>query len=368
MAPIKGDDGLSMIPIPAPGTFGALGDSNRNFGVVGISSGPAGVFGASNHLTGSGVFGRGINTGGTGVTGEGRSAGVQGTSDLAGVFGVATSNLGEGVRGASFVGGNGVVGVSNSAIGVLGSGDPGSAARGVFGNAPNGVGVEARSTNFVGLYAHGRNVAAVTHNDSGVPNGNQVELSRPDWAGVFQGPVWVWGYLRKSGGGFFIDHPDDPANKYLEHSFVESPERKNVYDGIAVLNKKGEAQVELPKWFATLNRDFRYQLTSLGQHAPVYIAQEIEGNRFRIAGGSPGLKVSWQVTGIRQDPWAKANPLAAEQDKPKAERGTYLAPALYDQPQEKSLGRAYVQEPEPVAEEVLERARERRPGAAEGQP
>ena len=51
-----------------------------------------------------------------------------------------------------------------------------------------------------------------------------------------------------------------------------------------------------------LNRDFRYHLTGLG--APglnLYVAAEVPGNRFKIAGRGSGAKVSWQVTGIRQD-------------------------------------------------------------------
>ena len=123
-------------------------------------------------------------------------------------------------------------------------------------------------------------------------------MATSGWAGDFRGSVFVSGGLFKGGGGFLIDHPLDPANKYLHHSFVESPDRKNVYDGIAVLDGQGEAVVELPAWFSVLNRDFRYQLTCLGGYAPVFVAEEIEGNRFCIGGGSPGLKVSWLVTSI----------------------------------------------------------------------
>jgi hypothetical protein len=170
-------------------------------------------------------------------------------------------------------------------------------------------------------------------------------LSTPSWAGEFNGGVFVLGRLAKSGGGFLIDHPLDPANKYLHHSFVESPDRKNVYDGIAVLSGEGEAVVELPEWFSTLNRDFRYQLTCIGGHAPVFVAQEIENNRFCIAGGSLGLKVSWQVTGIRQDPWANANLVPPEQDKPAAEIGSFLHPELYGQPEEKSRQRVLHSQP-----------------------
>jgi hypothetical protein len=50
-------------------------------------------------------------------------------------------------------------------------------------------------------------------------------------------------------------------------------------------------------------KDFRYQLTCIGGSALVYISEEIKNNRFAIAGGKQGLKVSWQVTGIRKDPY-----------------------------------------------------------------
>src|SRR5439155_22785461 len=100
-----------------------------------------------------------------------------------------------------------------------------------------------------------------------------------------------------------IDHPLDPTNKYLNHSAVESSDMKDIYDGVAVLDAKGEAVVEMPNWFEALNKDFRYQLTCIGSFAQVYIAEEIHNNRFKIAGGKPGMKVSWQVTGTRHDPY-----------------------------------------------------------------
>ncbi|MCK4597432.1 hypothetical protein KAU04_05305, partial [bacterium] len=119
-------------------------------------------------------------------------------------------------------------------------------------------------------------------------------------AGYFSGNVTVTGTLSKGGGSFKIDHPLDPANKYLYHSFVESPDMKNLYDGVVNLDNDGAAWVELPEWFEALNKDFRYQLTPIGAPGPnLYIAQEIQNNRFQIAGGPLGMKVSWQVTGIR---------------------------------------------------------------------
>lgn len=115
---------------------------------------------------------------------------------------------------------------------------------------------------------------------------------------------------------FRIDDPLDPERKYLYHASVESPDMKNIYDGVVTLGAKGTAVVKLPAYFEALNKDFRYQLTSIGNSAPVYVAREIKNNRFVIAGGRPGLKVSWQVTGIRHDAYANAHRMLVEQEKP----------------------------------------------------
>ena len=132
-------------------------------------------------------------------------------------------------------------------------------------------------------------------------------------------------FIHKLGGQFRIDHPLDPLHKYLQHSFVESPDMKNVYDGIAVLDKRGETWVTLPEWFQVLNSDFRYQLTSIGISSPgLYIAQEVSGNQFKIGGGKPGAKVSWQLTGIRQDDYARDHRIKVEEVKPVAQQGKRL--------------------------------------------
>lgn len=154
---------------------------------------------------------------------------------------------------------------------------------------------------------------------------------------IVQQNATVSGTLTKGGGSFVIDHPSEPADKYLRHSFVESPDMKNIYDGVAVLDAAGEAVVELPDWFGALNRDFRYQLTCIGGHAPVYVAEEVADGRFRIAGGRAGLKVSWQVTGIRQDAWANANRIVVEEDKPAHARGYYLHPEALGMPSGRSI-------------------------------
>jgi hypothetical protein len=141
------------------------------------------------------------------------------------------------------------------------------------------------------------------------------------------GTVNVVGTLTKGGGMFKIDHPLDPENKYLSHSFVESPDMKDIYDGVTRLDANGEVTVALPEWFEALNQDFRYQLTSVGKPSPgLYVAEEIHNHQFRISGGSAGAKVSWQVTGIRHDAFASAHRIVVEENKLLAERGTLLYP------------------------------------------
>ncbi len=151
------------------------------------------------------------------------------------------------------------------------------------------------------------------------------------------GDVNVYGTLTKSAGSFKIDHPLDPANKYLYHSFVESPDMKNIYDGTITTDARGDATVSLPDYFEALNENFRYQLTVIGQFAQAIIAREIQQNQFAIKTDKPNVKVSWQVTGIRQDAYANARRIPVEEDKPEKERGYYLHPSLFNEPPEKSV-------------------------------
>jgi len=141
------------------------------------------------------------------------------------------------------------------------------------------------------------------------------------------GNVHVVNNLTKGGGSFQIDHPLDPANKYLSHSFVESPDMMNIYNGNITTDSLGNATVLLPDWFEALNRDFRYQLTVIGEFSQAIIAREIKHNRFTIRTNRPHVKVSWQVTGIRHDAYANAHRIQVEEDKGD-KRGTYLHPEL----------------------------------------
>ena len=207
---------------------------------------------------------------------------------------------------------------------------------GVRGVNDQGHGVQGQSISGVGVEGTSRNIAMFAECTGGIGL----------WATTIGGPFAAWlagnvrviGALVKSGGGFAIDHPLDPENQYLNHSFVESGERKNLYDGVAVLDAKGSAEIALPAWFLALNRELRYQLTAIGAPAPdLHVAREVADGRFTIAGGAGRQKVSWQVTGIRDDEWARANPLDVEEAKARDDRGQYLHPELYGQGEERSV-------------------------------
>ncbi|MFI6448380.1 hypothetical protein [Kitasatospora sp. NPDC050543] len=146
------------------------------------------------------------------------------------------------------------------------------------------------------------------------------------------GDVTVKGRLIQLGGGSRIDHPLEPATKYLSHSFVESPRMTNIYDGTVVTDDRGEATVVLPGYFEALNGDFRYQLTPVGSLALAAVTEEIRENRFTIRTDRPAVTVCWQVTGVRHDPWADANRISGEEDKPEAEQHRYPYPQGHGQP------------------------------------
>jgi len=212
---------------------------------------------------------------------------------------------------------------------------PGSS--GVYGRSENTVGVDGNSNSGYGIQGVSQTslgVAGFSYDPNGVGvYGRNYGNNGDADAGRFTGNVAISGNLTKGGGAFKIDHPLDPANKYLYHSFVESPDMMNIYNGNIVLGADGAAIVILPAYFEALNMEFRYQLTAIGAPGPnLYIAEEIKDNHFKIAGGTPGMKVSWQVTGIRHDPYAEAHRIPVEEDKPPQEHGKYLYPKEYGQP------------------------------------
>ena len=269
---------------------------------------------------------------------------LEGNTNVSGALGVGTlavtnvAILGQGSGGTGA--GAGEIGQANPNNGLSGAGIVGW----------GGGGTNAGAAGLVGYGGNGRmsdGPGAVFHGGNTAPDGSGDGLDAyagSGLAGFFNGSVEVTGSISKGGGSFKIDHPLDPANKYLYHSFVESPDMKNIYDGVVVTDANGDALVPLPEWFETLNRDFRYQLTVVGQFAQAIVANKVANNRFSIKTDKPNVEVSWQVTGIRQDAWANAHRIPVEEQKNGRERGHYIHPELYGAPEEASI--AWARHPE----------------------
>lgn len=152
-----------------------------------------------------------------------------------------------------------------------------------------------------------------------------------------QGSAAISGNLSKGGGSFKIDHPLDPENKYLYHSFVESPDMMNVYNGNITTDANGLATVTLPDYFESLNKDFRYQLTVIGVFAQAIVFEKVKGNQFKIKTDKPNIEVSWQTTGVRQDAYANRNRIPTTVDKVGPEKGMYLYPEAFGVSEDKSI-------------------------------
>jgi len=187
-------------------------------------------------------------------------------------------------------------------------------------------------------------VFGIAQNTTGTPDyclgvvGNALGGSL-NYSGYFAGDVYVGGTLSKAGGTFKIDHPQDPENKYLVHSFVESPDMMNVYNGNITTDATGVATVELPAYFESLNKDFRYQLTVIsGDFAQAIVGQKVHDNKFVIKTNMPNIEVSWQVTGIRKDAWANAHRVQAEVEKESFNKGKYLDAKDLNKPASQQIG------------------------------
>ena len=315
-----GDGGIAIRAVTARNNSTAI-RSQAGTGFSGYYTGGKGLYVRSDSLYG-GEFTTDMLTG-SAVAVYGHFDGT-GNYDAKGVLGYSVPEEWYGIGGEFQGGFRGVWGrvssnASNSYYGVYGTvlGSGGGNRYGVSGFATGGSGTK------YGVY--GQASGAGTN------------------YGVYSvGNCHIQGTLTKSAGAFRIDHPLDPENKYLQHSFVESDEMKNVYDGVVFLDANGSATVTLPDWFDALNENFRYQLTSIGGYAPVFIESEVSNNSFTIAGGTSGMKISWQLTGVRKDAYALANPILLEVPKDAEDIGLYSHPEVYGKPKE--LGIDYVRE------------------------
>ncbi len=373
--------------------IGVIGVSGSQNGVYGLSTGTLGgtvgvATGTGNGIwgvaTGAGVagfFDGGVNGRGivvsTGSSGFGTStptgrlyvtqpatpvpaidtfAAITGYSYTAqgclkgGVFGNYNgSNYGTGVQGTGYNGvnnqdANTIFGVGNQDLGVYGSANT----AGVMGGSVGGIGVVGYNKNAsfaattgigntYGVYGNAQTVGGAT-----VPNVRYgvygfASGATTNYAGYFSGNVQITGSIAKGSGTFKIDHPTDPENKYLYHSFVESPDMMNIYNGNITTDANGYATVKLPAYFDALNKDFRYQLTVIGTFAQAIVSQEISNDQFVVQTNVPHVKVSWQVTGVRQDKYANAHRVQAEVEKEPEFKGRYLHAAEWGQPANKSI-------------------------------
>jgi hypothetical protein len=281
-----------------PIAIGVIGDATGSFS-YGLQ-GNAYPTNASENGFYRGVHGN-ASAAGASATNYGISGSASGSGNNAKNYGVYGSSYGQGVSSSNY---------------------------GVFGEAGNSFLSCSSCTNY-GVYG-----TTYTTNNS--------------FAGYFQGNVHVNGTLSKSSGTFKIDHPLDPLNKYLSHSFVESPDMMNIYNGNITTDQNGRATVSLPDYFEALNMDFRYQLTAIGEFTQVIVKEKISENQFVIATDKPNIEVSWQVTGVRNDAYAQKNRVVPEQDKPSSEKGKYLNADAFGLPREESLHTAKNKEPQKI--------------------
>ncbi len=352
----------------------ALATSGTNYGVLGQSTSPGGfgVHGTSQNI---GVYGFGTNTG---VSGTGRGSSqlgeilgpngvwgiwgdtVGGSGPSSGVLGTAANNYAgyftnQGTTSATIFIKNADTSVGDEVFDAYMAdvqtsaiiGDPGCSGNGLFFIAlqlgQDGMSNCSNYTLTGGTNGH-------TYLNAMFGSAVHLRVSNVDQLVATSANVDIIGTLSKGAGSFKIDHPLDPANKYLYHSFVESPDMKNMYDGDITTNDAGLATVTLPNWFETLNRDFHYQLTVIGQFAQAIVATEISGNQFSICTDKPNVKVSWQVTGTRQDAFANAHRIQVEVEKAPADRGRYLYPELVGAPETARIG---YMAPAPGSEKVF---------------
>jgi trimeric autotransporter adhesin len=322
-------------------SYGVQGSSTLGYGLYGFSPSNFGLYAQTNSSTAGVAAIYGYSAGST--------SGVKGAS--------ASGDGGEFYGGANTPGGHGVLAVggrdSGNDIGGYGGyfiGGASSALDGGYGTwsmggsgwLKGGAGVYSTGGSSSNLGGDGGDF----YGASGVIGGDGIwatggagsTTAEHGLAGLFAGNVTVDGTLTAEVKNFQIDHPTDPANKYLNHASIESSEMVNIYSGNVTTDELGLATVTLPDWFETENGDFRYQLTIVGRKASAWISKEIANGAFQIASDATNAKVSWQVTGVRQDAYAKAHPLVVEETKSSRERGLYKHPELYGQPASKGVG------------------------------
>ncbi|MFN8474212.1 MAG: hypothetical protein U0822_18610 [Anaerolineae bacterium] len=330
------EDGGWFSSVSSNGVFAQGGNAGGVFSgggqgvfVQSINNGAPGaiVNGAGDGIRVSASSGNGINATGS-QHGIFTSGGQDGLMARGGADGIDTrTNSGSGNRSALFArnegSGPGIVvdgpnsGSDNDGIRVTINGNGSTSAIVARANGDNANGI-------VGIARNGDTPYAIWGQGDG------------EWAGYFSGDVRVTGTLDNGLAAVKMDDPSNPTGRYINQAAVVGGDMLTLYNGNATTDAKGLAVVKVPAYVETISKDFRYQLTPIGQFAQAIIAKELNGGEFVIQTDKPNVKVSWQLSGVRSDPYAQASSFKAVEDKNARDLGTYLHPEAYGQ--SKSLG------------------------------
>lgn len=341
-----------------PNAIAVLGQADSSYGIIGFTSTGAGTPGAFFNIDATNTipavvvqnFGAGM-----GIMSDAYSnTAVQGRAEDGNAVVGITYRYGIGVFGRSFLPfAIANIGQADSSWGVLGIGSTNAAnAGGFFNFDPTGYAlVTSGLVQMTGINEGANRVLtsdavgnATWQDISSIPGANFWTLSGSDISNNNPGNVIINGDLTINGNytasgtkSFTIDHPLDPANKFLKHASIESNEVMNMYSGNITTDANGYATVALPDYFESVNKDFRYQLTVIGSFSQAIVKEKIRDNKFIVQTNQPNIEVSWQVTAVRNDKYMQANPYEAEPEKNVSEKGKYLQPSLYNQPETKAI-------------------------------
>ncbi|MCP4724000.1 MAG: hypothetical protein GY863_03135 [bacterium] len=102
----------------------------------------------------------------------------------------------------------------------------------------------------------------------------------------------------------------------------------NIYKGRAKL-ENGKITIDLPDYFDALNHPDTREivLTCVDGWSPLFLDGKIEKNKFTVKTtdiGDGTQEFSWVIYAVRNDDYAKENPIIVEEEKGKLEKGTRM--------------------------------------------
>ena len=168
-----------------------------------------------------------------------------------------------------------------------------------------------------------------------------IGTSNPTFTLDVNGNGRVTGSFSKGSGTFLIDHPLDPLNKNLQHSFAESPEMLNIYKGhnsttkgiannenlqdFQAYSSKAFVRIEMPNWFNALNGknidDYEVTVSPYGKCGQLWADKNgLVKNYFEVYGDND-CEFAWVVYGVRHDAFALGHPVIVESEKSAQDKG-----------------------------------------------